>query len=42
MLTFNGKLGIDDFYKIIIENKTIQIDDSVIKTVEKSFNFLNH
>jgi histidine ammonia-lyase len=40
MLTFNGKLGIEDFYKIIIENKSIQIDGSVIKTVEKSFNFL--
>ena len=40
MLTFNGKLGIEDFYKIIIENHSIQIDDSVINTVEKSFNFL--
>ncbi|WP_425076558.1 HAL/PAL/TAL family ammonia-lyase [Psychroserpens sp. S379A] len=40
MLTFNGKLGIEDFYKIIIENNTIQIDDSVTKTVEKSFQFL--
>ena len=40
MLKFNGKLGIEDFYKIIIENSNIKIDDSVFKTIEKSFNFL--
>ena len=40
MLIFNGKLGIEDFYKIIIENKSIQIEDSTIKAVEESFNFL--
>jgi len=40
MLTFNGKLGIEDFYKIIIKNNSILVDDSVLETVEKSFNFL--
>ncbi len=40
MLTFNGKLGIEDFYKIIIENNKIKVEDSVFKTVEDSFNFL--
>ena len=40
MLTFKGDLGIDDFYKVIFENKLIQIDQSVIETVEKSFDFL--
>ncbi|WP_055443954.1 HAL/PAL/TAL family ammonia-lyase [Lacinutrix himadriensis] len=40
MLTFNGKLGLEDFYKIIIENSNIKVDDSVFETVEQSFNFL--
>jgi histidine ammonia-lyase len=40
MLTFNGKLEIDDFYDIIINNKGFQIDKSVLKIVEQSFNFL--
>lgn len=40
MLTFNGKLGIEDFYKIIIENNKITIEDSVIEKVENSFSFL--
>ena len=40
MLKFNGKLGLEDFYKIIIENSNIKVDDSVFETVEKSFNFL--
>ena len=40
MLTFNGKLGLQDFYKIIIENSNIKVDDSVFETVEQSFNFL--
>jgi histidine ammonia-lyase len=40
MLTFNGKLGIEDFYKVIFEDSKIQIDNSVLETVEKSFNFL--
>ncbi len=40
MLTFNGKLEIEDFYKVIFEDSKIQIDNSVLETVEKSFNFL--
>lgn len=40
MLKFNGKLGIDDFYKVIFENQPIQIEDDVKARVEKSFNFL--
>ncbi|MFL0353038.1 histidine ammonia-lyase [Xanthomarina sp. GH4-25] len=40
MLTFNGKLQIEDFYKVIFEDTKIQIDKQVIETVEKSFNFL--
>jgi len=40
MLTFNGKLGIEDFYKIIIKNNSILVDDSVLETVKKSFDFL--
>ncbi|MDO5971725.1 aromatic amino acid ammonia-lyase [Flavivirga aquimarina] len=40
MLKLKEKLGIEDFYKIIFENHSIQIDDSVLETVEKSFVFL--
>lgn len=40
MLTFNGKLGIEDFYKVIFEDSKIQISNQVLETVEKSFNFL--
>lgn len=40
MLAFNGTLGIEDFYKVIFENQTIQIDTTVLDKVEKSFNFL--
>ena len=40
MLKFNGKLGINDFYKVIFENQPIQIEDDVKARVEKSFNFL--
>lgn len=40
MLTFNGTLSIEDFYKVVIENKPISIDTTVLETVEKSFNFL--
>lgn len=40
MLTFNGKLGIDDFYKVIFKNESILIDEVVLKTVENSFDFL--
>ncbi|WP_338732078.1 HAL/PAL/TAL family ammonia-lyase [Mangrovimonas cancribranchiae] len=40
MLTFNGTLEIADFYKIIFDNQQITIDESVIETLDKSFNFL--
>ena len=40
MLKFNGKLGIEDFREVIIENSPIQVSDSVIEKVEKSFKFL--
>jgi len=40
MLKFNGKLGINDFYKVIFENQPIQIEDDVKERVNKSFNFL--
>ena len=40
MLAFNGTLGIEDFYKVIFENQTIEIDNTVLDKVENSFNFL--
>jgi histidine ammonia-lyase len=40
MLTFNGTLGIEDFYKVIFEDTKIQISNQVLETVEKSFTFL--
>ncbi|MEH6535286.1 MAG: aromatic amino acid ammonia-lyase [Psychroserpens sp.] len=40
MLKLNGTLGIEDFYKIIFENNPIEIDISVFRTIENSFNFL--
>lgn len=40
MLKFNGELGIEDFYKVIFKNEPIQIENTVLETVENSFNFL--
>lgn len=40
MLTFNGKLEIEDFYKVIFEDTKTQISNQVLETVEKSFTFL--
>ena len=40
MHIFNGKLGIDDFYKVIFKNEPIHIEPTVLETVEKSFDFL--
>lgn len=40
MLIFNGNLVLNSFYKIIFENRSIQLDDSTLKRVEESFNFL--
>lgn len=40
MLTLTGTLGIKDFQHVLFENKLIQIDINVDKTVEESFEFL--
>mgnify|MGYP000293602770 CR=1 FL=1 len=40
MLKLNGKLEIKDFYKIIFEHNSIHIDNTLLKTVDKSFKFL--
>ena len=40
MLKLNRELGIEDFYKIIFERNSIQIDNTVLKTVDRSFKFL--
>ena len=40
MLTLTGTLEIKDFQKILFENNLIQIDEDVIETVQKSFEFL--
>ncbi|MFD2726889.1 HAL/PAL/TAL family ammonia-lyase [Hyunsoonleella rubra] len=40
MLKVNGNLGIEEFYDVIINNKSLEIDDSLIQLVENSFNFL--
>ncbi|PZX48736.1 HAL/PAL/TAL family ammonia-lyase [Algoriphagus chordae] len=40
MLTFKGELGIEDFSKIILENELFEVDESINKRIEKSFNFL--
>lgn len=40
MPEIKGKLGIDEFYKVIFKNESISIDDAVFETVEQSFEFL--
>ena len=40
MLTLKGELGIEDFKKIIFENELFQVDESILKRVDESFNFL--
>lgn len=40
MVKLKGELRIEDFYKIIFESHSIEMDDVVLETVEKSFNFL--
>ncbi|MEP0263948.1 aromatic amino acid ammonia-lyase [Dokdonia sp.] len=40
MLKLNGRLEIEDFYKIIFEDNSISIENTVLETVEASFNFL--
>jgi histidine ammonia-lyase len=40
MLKLNGELGIEDFYKIIFENNSIHIDNTLLNNVDRSFKFL--
>lgn len=40
MLTLNGTLGIKDFQNVLFNHKLIQIDQTVLETVQKSFEFL--
>lgn len=40
MVKLIGELGIEDFYKIIFESHSIEMDDAVLEVVEKSFVFL--
>tara|TARA_R110002051_G_scaffold324635_1_gene422826 strand:+ start:18996 stop:20525 length:1530 start_codon:yes stop_codon:yes gene_type:complete len=40
MLKLAGTLSVNDFYKVIFENTPIEIDKTVIQTIENSFNFL--
>ena len=40
MVKLKGELRIEDFYKIIFESQSLQMDDAVLETVEKSFVFL--
>lgn len=40
MPEIKGKLGIDEFYRVIFQNELISIDQAVLDTVQKSFDFL--
>ncbi|MCB4799481.1 HAL/PAL/TAL family ammonia-lyase [Neotamlana laminarinivorans] len=40
MLTYQGGLEIDNFFKIIFKNETFKIDEALITKIEESFNFL--
>lgn len=40
MPKIKGKLGIEEFYKVIFKNEPISVDDAVFETVEQSFEFL--
>ena len=40
MLTIKGELGVQDFYDVIFRGESIQMDDEVMDTVQKSFDFL--
>lgn len=41
MVKLKGELRVEDFYKTIFESHSIQMDDTVLNTVEKSFVFLS-
>lgn len=40
MPEIKGKLGIEEFYSVIFKDESISIDEKVIDTVQKSFEFL--
>ncbi len=40
MSEIKGKLGIEEFYKVIFDNESVTISASVRETVQKSFDFL--
>ena len=40
MLILKEELELEDFHKVIFNNDKIELDDSLIKRVEASFNFL--
>jgi len=40
MPEIKGKLGIEDFYKVIFNKESITVNDAVFETVQKSFDFL--
>ncbi len=40
MPKIKGKLGIEEFYKVIFKKESISVDDAVFKTVQQSFDFL--
>ncbi len=40
MPKIKGKLGIEEFYKVLFEGESISVADEVLDTVQKSFDFL--
>lgn len=40
MPEIKGKLGIEEFYKVIFKKEAISVDDKVFETIQQSFDFL--
>ena len=40
MLTIKGELGVQEFYDVIFKGESIKVDNDVMNTVQKSFDFL--
>ncbi|MCX2678323.1 aromatic amino acid ammonia-lyase [Galbibacter sp. EGI 63066] len=40
MLTLNGKLDVEDFYKVLFQQETIRVDENVFKIIDESHTFL--
>ncbi len=40
MLTLQGKLVVEDFFKVIFKNETVLVDKEILERVTKSFEFL--